>query len=228
MTEETPLQNTLEKMERDWDARALENARHYVASSRIDWTDDEFFLSGVQTIEEDILTDMTNICQGKEPSSMRVLEIGCGAGRVTRALSAMFGEVHAVDVSGEMVRLARQAVHGHNNAFVYRNNGADLSVLPDLQFDFAYSTLVFQHIGSREVIESYVRDVHKLLRPGALFKFDVQGCTGVDTLPDATWLGLPFSEEQASEMARKCGFEPRYMHGAGSQHFWLWFFKKQE
>jgi len=34
---------------------------------------------------------------------MRVLEIGCGAGRLTRALAKLFGEVHGVDVSGEMV-----------------------------------------------------------------------------------------------------------------------------
>ncbi|MGH9667449.1 MAG: class I SAM-dependent methyltransferase [Bryobacteraceae bacterium] len=221
------MQDRLEKMQRDWDARALENARHYVATSRIDWTDDEFFLSGEQTIQEEILTDMTNICQGRTPASMRVLEIGCGAGRLTRALAGRFGEVHAVDVSGEMVKLARQALAGRGNVFVYQNNGADLSVLPDLQFDFAYSTLVFQHIGSREIIESYVRDVHRLLRPGALFKFDVQGCTMVETTPDATWLGVPFSEEQATEMAHTHGFEPRYMHGSGGQHFWLWFFKKQ-
>ena len=54
---------------------------------------------------------------------MRVLEIGCGAGRVTKALARFFGEVHAVDVSGEMVRLAKQALREHPNAFVYQNNG---------------------------------------------------------------------------------------------------------
>ncbi len=37
---------------------------------------------------------------------MRVLEIGCGAGSITRALARLFGEVHAVDVSGEMAALA--------------------------------------------------------------------------------------------------------------------------
>ena len=51
----------------------------------------------------------------------------------------------------------------------------DLSVLPDLEFDFAFSSIVFQHIPSRDIIENYVREVHRLLRPGALFKFQVQG-----------------------------------------------------
>jgi len=223
---EINLEQQLEKMRRDWDDRARENARYYVDTARQDWTDEEFFQSGEQTVAEEILTDMINICQGKDPSTMRVLEIGCGAGRVTRALARLFGEVHAVDVSGEMVRLARAAVEGYPKAFVYQNNGTDLTAVPSLPFDFAFSTIVFQHIPSREVIENYVREVNRLLRPGALFKFQVQGDSSLTTNPEDTWLGVPFSDEQAVEMAERCGFEPRYRHGAGQQYFWLWFFKR--
>jgi hypothetical protein len=75
------------------------------------------------------------------------------------------------------------------------------------------------------VIESYVRDVHRLLRPGALFKFQVQGDFTMTTSPDDTWLGVPLSDEAAVAMAERCGFEPRYRHGAGEQYFWLWYFK---
>src|SRR2546430_5601912 len=89
----------LEKMRRDWNDRARENARYYVATGRTDWTDEQFFASGEQQVAEDILTDMENICQGKDPKQMRVLEIGCGAGRITRALAKRFGEVHGVDIS---------------------------------------------------------------------------------------------------------------------------------
>lgn len=221
------LEQQLEKMRRDWDERARQNARFYVANSKADWTDNEFFQSGEQTVAEDILTDMVNVCQGKDPKQMKVLEIGCGAGRVTRALANLFGEVHAVDVSGEMVRLAREALRDRPNAFIYQNNGKDLSILGDIPFDFAYSTIVFQHIPSREIIDSYVRDVSRLLRPGALFKFQVQGWTTIDRTPDDTWHGVAFSDQQAVELAHRNGFDPRYRHGAGEQYFWLWFFKRQ-
>ena len=227
MDEKRNLEVTLEKMRRDWDERARENARFYVNTERTDWTDHEFFASGEQTVREEILTDMTNICQGKLPSDMRVIEIGCGAGRITRALARLFGEVHAVDVSGEMAACAQQAVADLPHAHVYQNNGMDLSVIPaDQPFDFAFSTIVFQHIPSREVIENYVREVCRLLSPGALFKFQVQGDASMQTDPDDTWLGVPFSEADAREMAEQCGFELRYHHGAGAQYFWLWFFKK--
>ncbi len=223
---EANLEQQLEKMRADWDQRARENARHYVNTSSTEWTDEEFFASGEKTVAEEILTDMGNICQGRVPSSMRVLEIGCGAGRVTRALAKLFGEVHAVDVSGEMIRQARVALQGHSNAFLYQNNGQDLKVVPEKPFDFAFSSIVFQHIPSREIIENYVKEVHRLLREGALFKFQVQGDSTLVTRPDDTWLGVPFSERQAVDMAYRCGFDPRYRHGAGGQYFWLWFFKK--
>jgi SAM-dependent methyltransferase len=224
---EINLEEQLQKMRADWDQRARENARHYVDTANAEWTDDEFFASGEKTVAEEILTDLGNICQGKSPGEMRVLEIGCGAGRVTKALARFFGEVHAVDVSGEMVRLATQALREHPNAFVYQNNGKDLAVVPDNPFDFAFSSIVFQHIPSREIIENYVQEVHRLLRPGALFKFQVQGGSEMDpTAPDDTWLGAPFSERQAVDMAFRCGFDPRYRYGAGEQYFWLWFFKR--
>ena len=220
------LDQQLEKMRQDWDRRARENARHFVDTSKTNWSDQDFFASGEQAIREDILTDTINICQGKDPKSMRMLEIGCGAGRLTRALSAFFGEVHAVDVSGEMIGQARKALADRPNVHLYQNNGCDLSVIPETGFDFAYSAIVFQHIPSREIIETYVREVARLLKPGTLFKFQVQGNAGVDSKPDDTWHGVPFSVAQADAMALRCGFEPRYRYGVGEQYFWLWYFKK--
>ena len=70
------LAEQLELMKRDWDQRARENARHFVDTSRTDWTDETFFASGERNIAQQILTDMTNICQGRDPAAMRVLEIG--------------------------------------------------------------------------------------------------------------------------------------------------------
>jgi SAM-dependent methyltransferase len=219
----------LEKMRDDWDERARENARHYVATGQGAWTDDEFFSSGEHNLREQILTDLENICQGRDPRCMKVLEIGCGAGRITRALAQFFGNVYAIDISGEMVERARQALAACANAHVFQNNGRDLSVLRDAglhdgDIDFAFSYIVFQHIPSREIIENYVREVGRLLRPGALFKFQVQGCA-IEQDGEDTWLGAWFDEREAAAMARRCGFEMRYNHGAGEQYYWLWFFK---
>ena len=226
MGEWTDEERLKEKMRREWDERARDNARYYVNTARQDWTDEEFFASGERTVAEEILSDMTNICQGRDPKQMRVLEIGCGAGRVTRPLARLFGEVLAVDVSGEMVQLARRALADFRNVRIEQNNGEDLTVLGNVRVDFAFSSIVFQHIPSKAIIENYVREVHRLLRPGGLFKFQVQGDPTFERPEDDTWLGVAFSDQEAVEMALRCGFEPRYRHGAGTQYFWLWYFRR--
>jgi SAM-dependent methyltransferase len=224
------------RMRRDWERRARENARYYVATSRKEWSDEEFFAGGEQELKDHVVNDLTNICQGRDPKTMKVLEIGCGAGRVTRALANFFGEVYAVDISDNMVRQAREALAGFPNAHIFRNNGSDLSVLrkrwwhrwgigEKLEMDFAFSCLVFQHIPSRAVISSYLSEVNRVLRPGALFKFQVQGYTEEDPALDDSWIGHAFSPEDARKLAEENGFELRYEWGQGSQYYWLWFFK---
>lgn len=224
-------------MRRDWDRRAKENARYYVATGQPQWTDEEFYAAGEEELKDQILNDLGNICQDRDPKSMKVLEIGCGAGRVTRALARFFGEVYAVDISRNMIKQARRSIAGFSNAHIFRNNGRDLSVLRgswwqrlrgtrEPQVDFAFSCLVFQHIPSRAVIESYLSDVNRLLKPGGLFKFQVQGYTEETPTLDDSWIGQAFSHEDAQKLADCNGFELRYEWGAGTQYYWLWFFKK--
>ncbi|MCC7499532.1 MAG: class I SAM-dependent methyltransferase [Bryobacterales bacterium] len=213
------------KMARDWDERACENAKYYVNTEQVEWDEDQFFQSGEMTVNEEIRTDFGNISPDRDPATLRVIEIGCGVGRVTRALSRVFGEVHAVDVSGEMIRQASENLAGIANVFLYQNNGQDLSVLPPVEYDFAFSSIVFQHIPSKAVIESYAREVSRLLRPGALFKFQIQGDPTTERDEDDTWLGVSWTDEEVVELAARTGFEPRYRVGEGTQYFWVWFFK---
>src|ERR1700748_3525489 len=84
------LSEVTNKMRAEWDERARENARHYVATGKVEWNDEEYFESGRENVRREILTDMINICQGKDPKQMKVLEIGCGSGRSEAPLSRMF------------------------------------------------------------------------------------------------------------------------------------------
>ena len=55
------IEEQLERMRRDWDARARENARHYVATGRTDWTDEAFLASGDEEVAGDILSDIASM-----------------------------------------------------------------------------------------------------------------------------------------------------------------------
>jgi SAM-dependent methyltransferase len=222
------ISKQLRKMRRDWDDRARENAKYYVATGREDWTEEDFYRSGEIAVEQHVHNDLRNICQGRAPAEMSVLEIGCGAGRLTRALAKFFGEVYAVDISGEMVKRARKALSDFPTAHILQNNGKDLSVVPKKPLDFAFSYIVFQHISNREIIENYVREVNRLLRTGGLFKFQLQGYSSMEWKVEDTWVGASFTEDDAREMAERSGFEMRHQRGEGTQEYWLWFFKTHD
>jgi SAM-dependent methyltransferase len=215
-----------EQMRQDWDERARENALHFTNSERSDWDEAGYAATGEQNIRELILNDMENICQGTDPAAMRIVEIGCGAGRMSKALANVFGEVHAVDISAEMIGIAKARLADVPNVFFHHNNGVDLRDLPSQQFDFALSFIVFQHIPSKQVIESYVAEVRRVLKPGRLFKFQVQGGNFENAERLGTWLGAAYTRGEMEELATRHGFELRYAHGEGTQDFWLWFFKK--
>ena len=121
------------------------------------------------------------------------------------------------------------------------------NALPALEFDFAFSSIVFQHIPSRDIIESYLHEVNRLLRPGALFKLEVHGTTepkhgairriaapGLQIMvpsrhrhqAERTWLGLTVTPEDARRLADATGFESRHQHGSQEQNYWLWLFKR--
>jgi SAM-dependent methyltransferase len=156
------------------------------------------------------------------------LEIGCGVGRMTRMMARIFRSVTAVDVSTEMVERAKTNLKGLDNVSVVLGDGATLSALAEVSFDFAFSFIVFQHIPAFEVVASYCREVYRVLRPGGLFKFQLQGAHWSRDEPPDTWYGLSFSEEESHLLCQDTGFILEHSAGAGTQVFWLWFRKSSE
>lgn len=222
--EQWGLERYSRRMQADWDARARRNAAHFVATENQEWDAEAFFESGRLAVQQQILNDMGNVCGAWSPAEMRVLEIGCGIGRLTKSLAGIFEEVHAVDISGEMIERARENLRPHHNIYLYRNNGWDLRDLPGEKFHFAFSFLVFQHISSEAVLRSYFAEVRRALKPGALFKLQVQGAPARPERDD-TWTGLSLSLEQCRLLAQESGFDLRHSSGEGTPEFWLWCFK---
>src|SRR5690606_37698425 len=100
--------------------------------------------------------------------SRRFLEIGCGPGRLMRPMSERCAEIHGIDVSDEMVARARRNLSGIDHAHAHVGTGSTLEKFEDQSFDFVYSYAVFQHIPSRDVVFSYLREAVRVLKPGGL------------------------------------------------------------
>lgn len=97
----------------------------------------------------------------------RVLDFGCGAGRLSQALAAFSDEVVGVDVSVPMLETARALDRTGGRCRFVLNEAPDLHVFPSGSFDLVYSELVLQHLPWR-VIPGYLGEFVRVLRPGAV------------------------------------------------------------
>jgi SAM-dependent methyltransferase len=211
-----------EAMKRDWDWRARENAKWFINTFKLEQSDEEFDETGQRDFEGLILKELPLLTGGgRNPGSLRLLEIGCGIGRMTRHLAGLFGEIHAVDVSGEMIRLARERLSAPPHVRFYESSGFDFD-FPDDHFDLIISAYVFQHVPAASVIRANIRDAFRTLRPGGIFKFATNGITDPDFLnaPKDTWAGAVFSEGDVRALAHEIGAQLLGVSGGGTQYCW--------
>jgi SAM-dependent methyltransferase len=172
-----------QSMRRAWDRRAEEDALVAIEASRGEWTDDEFFADGRAMVEQAMEW------VGDEVRRGRMLEIGCGVGRTAVPFGRFFEQVEGVDISPRMVEAA--VARGlPANVRLQATGGADLAPFGDGSLDFVFSEHVFQHIADASVIERYLAEITRVLRPGgaALLQFDTRRATAgswlQNVLPD--------------------------------------------
>jgi SAM-dependent methyltransferase len=213
-----PDSDLSQQMRADWNQRAIEDAYYYVAFGRRNQDDDEFFTTAdavVRGLEE----ELRRFPHG-DRRSRRALEIGCGPGRLMRPMSWNFGEIHGVDVSDEMVRLATEKLVNVPNAFPLVTDGLDLADYQDEFFDFVYSYAVFQHIPSREVVFNYFSEARRVLKTGGFLHCQINGLPASGR-PCDTWEGVRLSAEEIAEFASAHDFQLLSMQGVDTQYMWV-------
>jgi SAM-dependent methyltransferase len=150
-----------------WDEAARTNAAWYVDTS-LDYDSPDmaqFFETG-RTVVSVALDDAP-----AAPARFdTAVEIGSGLGRICAALAARFDHVIGIDISSEMIDRAHELVQDPNVRFVL-GDGSGLGVIDDGSADYVLSFTVLQHIPSIAVIESYLQDAGRVLRPGGVFCF---------------------------------------------------------
>lgn len=192
-----------------WDARARENAMYYI-HTHLDFRRPDpaaFWASGVDNLERTLALFGDRI--GPDD---RVLEIGCGAGRITRALAERARWVVGLDVSVEMLRRARAALADLTNVELVLGDGRGLAGLRDDAFDVVYSFLVFQHVPDPAVVCAYVRDMGRVLRPGGWALFQVSEAPEVHRPESYPMLrGVRARLRRLAGRAPRGGLEPQWL-----------------
>ncbi len=150
-----------------WNRAADENAYWYVSSYGSYNTDrdlDEFWASG-----RTIWTDIKRVTGYVPGMGDTVAEIGCGVGRLTRAIAPEVGRVIALDISDRMLAIAGQA--NLPNVEFHTAKGFTLPGIQDETVDLALGYCVFQHLPSHAALKSYLIEMHRVTKPGGILAF---------------------------------------------------------
>ncbi len=132
------------------------------------WDEDEFFRTGTREIER--VMEVAGELERPLHHDM-ALDFGCGVGRLSRALALHFECCCGLDISESMIAQARALNRQYPQCEFTVNPREDLSLFADDLFDLTYSSLVLQHIPGRPLVEGYIKEFVRRLKPGGLLVF---------------------------------------------------------
>jgi 2-polyprenyl-3-methyl-5-hydroxy-6-metoxy-1,4-benzoquinol methylase len=161
------------RMRNAWEARAESNPLYAIDAGRRHWTLDEFYARGPLLVESIVDPALREL--GVDPSGLRVLELGCGMGRLFAGLAERFGEVWGIDISATMIEQGR--LHCPTDATWVVGDGASLDGIGSETIDHVVSYEVFEHIPDAEIISTYLSEIKRVLRPGGTFQAQLRGAS---------------------------------------------------
>jgi ubiquinone/menaquinone biosynthesis C-methylase UbiE len=143
-----------------------------------------------------------------QPSTNDVLEIGCGTGTFTAALEGRFRRLVAVDISVELLNVARERVPGATFA---QMDAHDMS-FRDSSFDSVVGVSILHHLDWALTL----RNLRRLLRPGGRILFSEPNLANPQIFLQKS---IPFLKQLAGdspdEYAFTCAEARRCLEAAG-------------
>lgn len=197
-----------------WESLAKKNSKYYINSDYGKGISDlDFRRSGAFDTDLYIIHDELISLQGK------ILEIGCGTGRMTEFIAQSFEEVVGVDISGEMIRQGKERLKDISNVKLIETDGSTFP-LEDNYFDTAFSYIVFQHIKTKEMVESNFKEVYRVLKAWGLFKVLLRA-DRPDNM-DAWWNGVDYDDDKIADLCKMTGFRLIKTERVKSYGIWVW------
>lgn len=174
--------SALTELRDGWDQAARENAMFNIVTTQTDWDPAEFFAYGQREIDL-MLEHLSGL--PVEQRRGRALDFGCGIGRLTQALAEHFKRVDGVDISPEMIDLAK-AHNKHPGRVAYQLNTERLPFRSNA-FDLVYSMIVLQHM-PQPLAHGYVVEFIRVIRPTGVAVFEIPDCP--DSWHSNGWLSM--------------------------------------
>ena len=164
------MENVTLRMKHDWNKRALKDAPFYITGSP-NISPEWLRHSGKIDFDLHFLPRFLQLYSKEKFRLPTILEIGCGIGRMSEYIASYCDTLIAADISAEFLEVAklRLAESLINNVTCLELNGYSLEGISDNSIDLAFEYIVFQHIGSFEIIVSYLKEIGRVLKSGGYF-----------------------------------------------------------
>lgn len=147
---------------KEWQRFAVDDPLYAIASwegkEAGGWDTDAFYALG----RSDWNDFRRQWCQYNPRLGGTCLELGSGAGRVTIPMAETFAHVIATDVSPEMLRLLGKVGAAVEHMLI---EGVRLPA-GDGSVDAVFTCHVLQHQENLQIVTGYLREMHRVLRPG--------------------------------------------------------------
>jgi|UniRef100_UPI0040496DD5 SAM-dependent methyltransferase len=201
------------RMQVEWEQRAQSDAYGFIGRGYAE-NDHTFWASG----EADVTQHILNGISVNEQTC--ALEIGCGVGRLMRPLAKRLAAINGVDIAPGMISKGRELLSDLPNARLEVTDGS-LNMFPSQTLDYVYSFVVFQHIPSKRAISRYIQETARVLKPGGVFKFQVDGRERSLLRGADTWLGVWFKPNEIRQILQGAGFNIVDTWGEQTQYYWI-------
>jgi SAM-dependent methyltransferase len=140
-----------------------------------------------------------------------ILQIGCGIGRFEAALAGRVQAAYGIDISADMIAVARRRCAALPTVYLHTCSGRDLEFFSSHKFDLVYiiDTFPYLYMAGADLVARHFQEVHRVLKPRGSFvilNYSYRGAPDLDRL-------------EVEQLARQHRFEI-LENGARPFHIW--------
>jgi SAM-dependent methyltransferase len=176
------------------------------------WDSGEFFTTGEREAERVLAMCKSHALNA---SSGKLLDFGCGVGRMTRAFSNCFASCVGIDVSDNMVTLAKRFNTDRPHCEFIVSDNVQLP-FASKSFDFVFSVLVLQHLPTKKMILGYIAEFIRVAKDNGVIVFQLPNEVPLRRriqLRRRLWSLLAFAGIPRTWLFKNLGLAPIRMNG---------------
>jgi len=153
-----------------------------------------------------IINDDINIYK-RDLSSLRVLDFGCGVGRILNKMSERCGESYGVDISQNMLDFAREYIDNDSVTLSLCDN--EKIYLESNFFDLIYSFHVLQHIPTEQDLTNSLSEIYRVQKPSGISVLHFSRKTSEEDKQSGSFAGFRPTKANAINMCESIGFSAK-------------------